>query len=69
MNTLNDLKDDSNIVIMKSDKGNGVVIFNKDDYNSKMDEILSNTSKFQLLKGDPVKVTLTVKEVEGCPFN
>ena len=43
---------------MKPDKGNGVVILNKDDYNSKMNEILSDTSKFQLLKGDPVKVTL-----------
>ena len=43
---------------MKPDKGNGVVILNKDDYNKKMDAILSDTSKFQLLNEDPVKVTL-----------
>ena len=43
---------------MKPDKGNGVVILNKDDYNKKMDAILSDMSKFQLLNKDPVKVTL-----------
>ena len=41
---------------MKPDKGNGVVILNKDDYNKKMDAILSYMSKF--LNEDPVKVTL-----------
>ena len=46
---------------MKPGKGNGVVsvvILNKDDYNKKMDAILSDTSKFQLLNEDPVKVVL-----------
>ena len=41
---------------MKPDKGNGVVILDKDDYNKKMDAILSYMSKF--LNEDPVKVTL-----------
>ena len=58
IDTLNDLKNDKSIVIMKPNKGNGVVILNKDDYNKKMDAILSDTSKFQLLNEDPVKVTL-----------
>ena len=43
---------------MKPDKGNGVVILDKDDYNQKIDTILADTSKFQLLNEDPVKVTL-----------
>ena len=43
---------------MKPDKGNGVVILDKDDYNRKMDTILADKSKFQLLNEDPVKVTL-----------
>ena len=43
---------------MKPDKGNGVVILDKDDYNKKIDRILADTSKFQLLNEDPVKVTL-----------
>ena len=57
VDTLNDLKNDKSIVI-KLYKGNGVVILNKDEYNKKMDAILSDTSKFQLLNEDPVKVTL-----------
>ena len=49
INTLNDLRDDNTIVIMKPDKGNGVVILDKDDYNQKIDTILADTSKFQPL--------------------
>jgi hypothetical protein len=43
---------------MKLDKGNGVVILSKDDYNKKMDEILSDTSKFELLDDDAIKLTV-----------
>ena len=43
---------------MTPDKGNGVVILDKDDYNRKIDTILADKSKFQLLNEDPVKVTL-----------
>ena len=58
LNTLKDL--DSSIVMMKlkPDKGNGVVILNKYDYNKKMDEILSETLKFELLNDDAIKLTL-----------
>ena len=58
LNTLKDLRNDSSIVIMKPDKGNGVVILNNYDYNKKMDEILSYTSKFELLNDDAIKLTL-----------
>ena len=43
---------------MKPDNGNRVVILDKDDYNRKIDSILAEISKFQLLNEDPVKVTL-----------
>ena len=43
---------------MKRDKGNGVVILNKDEYHKKKDEILADCSKFELLDGDTVKLTL-----------
>ena len=43
---------------MKPDKGNGVVILDKHDYNKIMDEILSDTSKFQLVNDDAIKITL-----------
>ena len=55
---MNDFKNDNTIVIMKPDKGNGVVILDKNDYNQKTDTILADTLKFQLLNEDPVKVTL-----------
>ena len=43
---------------MKPDKGNGVVILNKDEYHKKMDEILADISKFEHLDDDAVKLTL-----------
>ena len=43
--------------IIKPDKGNGVVIINKDDYWSKMESILSDTNKFKPLNDDPIKTT------------
>ena len=36
----------------------GVVILDKHDYNKKMDEILSDTSKFELLNDDAIKISL-----------
>ena len=46
---------------MKPDKGNGIVILNKDEYHKKMDEILTDSSKFELLDDDAVKLTLNEK--------
>ena len=40
---------------MKRDKGNGVVILDRGDYNQKMEDILRDTTKFD---ADPVKLTL-----------
>ena len=55
---LNDLKDDTTITIMKPDKGNGIVILNKEDNDKKIDDILSDIIKFELLYEDPIKITL-----------
>ena len=57
--TLKGLKDDKNIIIIKPDKGNGVVILNRCDYNQKMNAILSDTTKFKTLTSDPLKATLS----------
>ena len=40
------------LVICRPDKGKGVVLLNRDDYVGKMNEILSDTSKFECI-GDP----------------
>ena len=54
---LKNLKNDNSIFIIKPDKGNGVVIINRDDYWSKMESILSDTNKFKPLNDDPIKTT------------
>jgi hypothetical protein len=59
--TLDDLKDDESIIIVKPDKGNGVVILDKNDYNSKMEDILQDTTKFERSMDDPVKLTCSSK--------
>ena len=72
LNTLKDLRNDSSIVIMKLDKDNGVVILNKYDYNKKMDEILSATSKFDdatkltLKRENQIKTLLTKLKADNC---
>ena len=43
-------------MILKPDKGSGVVILNRDDYVSKVSNIL-NTNKFQIVNDDSLKLT------------
>jgi hypothetical protein len=50
---LKELKEDKSIVITRPDKGKGVVILDKDDYISKMNTILNDTTKFECLSEDP----------------
>ena len=40
------MKKDHDLIIAKPDKGQGVVILQREDYIAKMDHILSDTSKF-----------------------
>ena len=49
---LRNLRKNKNIVITKPDKGNGVVILDRKLYNNAIQEIISDTSKFQNLKED-----------------
>ena len=56
--TIKGMEDVKNIVLIKPDKGNGVVILNRDDYNNKMSTIINDRSKFKPLTTDPLKVTL-----------
>ena len=54
---LKNLKNDNSIFVLKSDKGNGIVILNRDDYYSKMETILNDSSNFKLLEQDPIQMT------------
>ena len=43
---------------MKPDKGNGVVVIDRDDYTKKMEDILSDKDKFLQLDGDPTSLSI-----------
>jgi predicted GIY-YIG superfamily endonuclease len=43
------------VVFCKPDKGNGVVIMDKDDYVQKVQSLISDKKKFKLLKDDPTE--------------
>ena len=50
---LRNLRKNKDIVITKPDKGNGVVILDRKLYNNAIEEIISDTSKFEKLSEDP----------------
>ena len=53
------------LVIQKADKGNTVIILNKNDYDLKMKKILSDTSKFHKLSFDQNKVLNHIVNMEN----
>ena len=58
------------IVIPKSGKGNSIVIVDRDKYIEKMENFLSNQSKFQKIaaKGDNFLILLPVKKIALIKF-
>ena len=50
--TLSNLSNDKNIIIQKSDKGNSVVLRDKNKYLEGMSKILNNNAKFEMLQFD-----------------
>jgi len=59
---LNNLKKDKSIIIIRPDKGNGVVILNKKDYIEKTEEILNDKTKFKPIKGDWFKYIISLED-------
>ena len=49
LHALNSLKQNNDIIIQKADKGNTVVIIDKDAYKAKMKSLISDPSKFKKL--------------------
>ena len=62
ISSLRELSKDKNIVITKPDKGTGVVLLNKDDYLSKMNDILQDSSKFTLYDHDLYKTIIKYED-------
>ena len=52
---LKNLKNNRDIVICKPDKGNGVVIVERKNYDEALLSIINDTSKFEKLKEDPTR--------------
>ena len=50
---LNELKNDENIVFLEADKGRSIVIMDKEEYTTKMETKLSDTTTYQRLQEDP----------------
>ena len=53
--TLKNVSTDPNIIILKRDKSNGVVVLNKEDYVYKMNPIIKDSSKFTRIGDDCFK--------------
>ena len=53
---LKKMRNNKDIVILRPEKGSGVVIMNKITYKSNMHELLNDKSKFKQLTSDPTKV-------------
>ena len=58
---LNELQSNSDIIVLPSDKGRATVIMDRDDYNSKLSEMLSDTTTYKKLNHDPSAALDTVK--------
>ena len=63
--TLKDLIKNRDLVIQKADKGNTVVILNKNDYLPKMKVILRDSFKFQKLSIDQNKLLNHIVHMEN----
>ena len=65
----NKLSSNKNIIIQKSDKGNNIVLLNKDKYLEGMYKILNNNAKFEMLQFDHDKEFNYVLNLEKKVIN
>ncbi len=74
---LNDLKNDRTRVVMKADKGNSLVVMDRSEYDSKMENLLSDESTYVVIQKPPFKkierelnaILLELKKQEKLPDN
>ena len=53
---LTNLRKNIDIVVLKPDKGNGVVVLNRTDYTKGIMDIINDTHKFKELDNDPATI-------------
>ena len=59
---LKKLGENKNLIVCRPDKGKGVVILNRHDYVAKMNDILSDTKKFNLVTEPHFKVATRIED-------
>jgi hypothetical protein len=60
---LRNLCNNTNLVILRADKGGAMVIMNQEDYNKKMNEHLSQSGSYRKISNNPIKkITREVKK-------
>ena len=62
---LKGLSANKDLIIQKSDKGNSVVLLNRNDYIKRLNEMLSDSSKFKKLNIKPGKQINCLLQQEG----
>ena len=61
----NSLRDDTSIIIIKeSDKGSGVVVWDREDYLKEAEKQLGDKETYEELSSDPVRPLINI--VKGC---
>lgn len=58
------MKAKDNLLILPADKGRATVIMKKEEYDHKIDEMLSDEKTYQLLKHDPAPCRLNATLLE-----
>ena len=58
---LKTLSKNKSIIITRPDKGNGVVLLDKEEYIHKVNVILSDSSKFELVDKEDIKILFTLE--------
>ena len=59
---LQNLSENPNIIVTRPDKGQGVVILNKQDYVDKTQEILKDQTKFSRIHADPLRIMFQLRD-------
>ena len=65
---LNSLSKDRRLRVCKQDKGNGIAILNSDDYDSKLEQIISDKTKFFKVMIKPNKLHPVISKEKSIEY-
>jgi hypothetical protein len=57
--TLNNIKNDNNIIILPADKGRTTIVMDRTDYNNKANMLFQASNTYKKLEKDPTKTTIS----------